>query len=274
VNNPGYVVRMDELEYGWGSEDGMSVWRALTVAAVILMSLSACAGPEAQRQKEDAAQSQYDIGVGALAEGKLPKAVASFEQAVRDDPPNARYHYALGNALIRMGKFEDAIPPLRQAVELNPRLSDAYNDLAACYIQQQKWDQAIEALRRALANPQYLTPDRAYLNLGNVYFSRGQYDLAEEQFRKVVDIVPQLPDGYFLLGRTLMAEGRVADAREQFERAVKLDGTIAVFQYELGMALLKEGRKAEARDSLRRAVELSPLGPEADSARQALRDLR
>jgi len=264
---------MDAVEHEWGSEDGMSLWRTLTVAAVMLVGLGACAGPEAQREREDAALSQYDIGIGALAEGKLPKAVASFEGAIRDDPSNARYHYALGNALLRMGKIEDAVAPLRRAVELNPRLSDAYNDLAACYIQQQKWDQAIEALRRALSNPQYLTPDRAYMNLGNVYFSRGQYDLAEEQFRKVVDIVPQLPDGFFFLGRTLMAKGRVADAREQFERAVKLDGTIPVFQYELGMALLKEGRKAEARDTLRRAVELNPMGPEADRARQALRDL-
>ena len=264
---------MDALEHGWGSEDGMSVWRTLTVATVILLSLNACAGPEAQRQREDSAQSQFDIGIGALAEDKLPKAVASFEGAIRDDPSNARYHYALGNALLRMQKFEDAIPPLRRAVELNPRLSDAYNDLAACYIQQQKWDQAIEALRRALGNPQYLTPDRAYLNLGNVYFARGQYNMAEEQFRKVVDILPQLPDGYFFLGRTLMAEGLVAEAREQFERAVKLDGTISVFQYELGMALLKEGRKTEARDTLRRAVELNPVGPEAEKARLALRDL-
>jgi len=252
----------------------MSVWRRLAIAAVILLGLGACAGPEAQRQREDAAQNQYDIGIGALAEGKLPKAVESFEASIRDDPPNARYHYALGNALLRMGKYDDAIPVLRRAVELNPRLSDAYNDLAACYIQQQKWDQAIEALRRALANPQYLTADRAYVNLGNVYYVRHQYDLAEEQFRKVIDIVPQQPDGYFFLGRTLMAEGRVAEAREQFERAIKLDGTIPVFHYELGMALLKEGRKAEARDSLRRAVELNPVGPEADKARQALRDLR
>ena len=73
---------------------------------------------------------------------------------------------------------------------------------------------------------------------------------------------------------SVAVEGRTVDAREQFERAAKLDGTIPVFQYELGMALLKEGRQAEARDTLRRAVELNPVGPEADKARQALRDLR
>ena len=252
----------------------MSLWRTLSVVATVMATLSGCAGPEAQRQREDAAQTQYDIGVGALAEGKFPKAIASFEAAIADDPPNPKYHYALGNTLLRMGKVEEAIPPLRRAVELNPRLSDAYNDLAACFIQQQKWDQAIDALRRALANPQYLTPERAYLNLGNVYYARGQYGLAAEQFRKVVDILPQSPDGYFFLGRAFMAQGRVGEAREQFERAIKLEGTIPVFHYEMGMALLKEGRQAEARESLRRAVELNPVGPEADKARQALRDLR
>jgi superkiller protein 3 len=243
------------------------------VGAAVVLLAAACAGPEAERAREDSAQSHYDIGLGALAENNLPKAIAELRLAVQENPRLARYHHALGNAYLRNRQSEEAITAFRRATEIDPRHSDAWNDLGAAYIQKQQWDPAIEAFRRALANPQYINPERAYLNLGNVYHVQGKYDLAGQEFRKLLDIIPQSPDGHYFLGRTLLAQGRHGEAREELEQAIKLDGTIPAFHLEYGIALMREGRRAEARESFRRTLSLSPAGPDADAARRHLREL-
>jgi len=245
----------------------------LALLATLLIGIAGCGGPEAELARKETAQTRYDIGLGALTEGKQDKAIEEFREATSLDPQNARFHHALGNAYLRKQQLEPAIASFKRAVELNPRFSDALNDLGVAYMNQKNWGAAIESFRRAVANPRYLNPERAYMNLGNIYHVQGQYEQAVEEYRRLIDILPQSPDGYFFLGRSLLAQGKAAAAREQLERAVKMDGTIAIFHLELGKAFLALGRMPEARDSLRRVLDLAPSGSEADEARQLTRGL-
>ena len=252
----------------------MTPWTRLAALGLLLVGvLTACAGQEAERVRQESARTHYDIGLGALAENNLKKAIGELQTAVSEDPGNARMQYALGNAYLRNRQFDEAIASLKQAVELNPRLSNAYNDLGSAYVQKQQWDLAIDAYRKALANPQYLNPEQAYLNLGNIYYVRKQYDRAAEEFRKLLDLFPQSADGHFFLGRTLLALGNLTEARDQLEQAVKLESGIPIFHLELGLALLRLGQRDAARQSLQRALDLNPAGPEAEQARQYLRQM-
>jgi type IV pilus biogenesis/stability protein PilW len=243
------------------------------VLGLLVGALTACAGPEADLAKQASARSHYDIGLGALAENNIPKAIGEFQIAVKEDPSNPRSHNALGYAYLQSGQIDDAITSLRRAVELNPRLSDAYNNLGAAYVRKQQWDLAIDAFRKALANPQYANPERAYLNLGNIYYLQKQYDRAAEEFRKLLDLFPQSADGHFFLGRTLLAQDKLAEAREQLEQAVKLEAGVPIYHLELGVALLRSGQRDAARQSFRRALDLNPVGPDAERARQYLRQV-
>jgi Tfp pilus assembly protein PilF len=251
----------------------MKPWERLAMLGIMITAFAACAGPEAELARQDSAQAHYDIGLGALAENNLSKAISELQIAVQEDPSNARYHHGLGNAYLRNQQLDEAIASLRRASELNPRLSDAFNDLGAAYMQREKWDLAIDAFRKALANPRYLNPERAYVNLGNVYYIRGQYGQAAEEFRRLLDLYPQSSDGHFFLGRTLLSQGRFPEAQEQIEQAIKLDGTVPLFHMELGIVLMRAGRRMEARDSFRRALELNLAGPDAEQARRYLREL-
>ncbi|MFI5339596.1 MAG: tetratricopeptide repeat protein [Candidatus Methylomirabilales bacterium] len=251
----------------------MTPWTRLAVLGLLVGALTACAGAEADRAQQQSARSHYDIGLGALAENNLPKAISELQIAAKEGPQNPRNHYALGNAYLRNRQFDEAIASLRQAVEMNPRLSDAYSDLGAAYVQKQQWDLAIDAFRKALANPQYANPERAYLNLGIIYYVRGQHDRAAEEFSKLLDLFPQSADGHFFLGRTLLAQNKLAEAREQLGQAIKLEAGVPIYHLELGVALLRSGQRDAARQSFRRALDLNPLGPEAEQARQYLRQL-
>jgi len=251
----------------------MRPWTRLAVFGLVVGILTACAGPESQLAREESARTHYDIGLGALADNNLAKAISELQIAVKEDPGNPRHHYALGNAYLRNRQFDEAIASLKQAVELNSRLSDAYSDLGAAYVQKQQWDLAIDSFRKALANPQYAFPERVYLNLGIIYYVRGQYDAAAGEFEKLLDLFPQSPDGHFFLGRTRLAQNRPAEAREQLEQAIKIEGSIPIYHFELGVALLQSGQREAARQSFRRSLDLNPAGPEAEQARQYLRQL-
>jgi type IV pilus assembly protein PilF len=251
----------------------MTPWTRLAVLGLLVGAVTACAGPESEVARQEAARPHHDIGLGALAENNLPKAISELQMAVKEDPRDPRNHYALGNAYLRNRQIDEAIASLRQAVEINPRLSDAYSDLGAAYTQKQQWDLAIDAFRKALANPQYAYPERAYLNLGIIYYVRGQYDSAAQEFGKLLDLFPQSADGHFFLGRTRLAQDKPAEAREQLEQAVKIEGGIPIYHLELGMALLRSGQRDAARASFQRAFDLNPVGPEAEQARQYLRQL-
>ncbi len=252
----------------------MARYLALGLLAILLFGVGACGGPEAELARKETAQMRYDIGLGALVDGNLNKSISEFREAMSLDPQNSRYHYALGNAYLRNQQTEQAVAELRKAVEIDPRYSDALNDLGVAYFTQQNWSAAIEAFRRALANPRNTNPERSYTTLGNIYHLQGQYEPATEEFRKLIDVLPQSPDGYFLLGRTLLAQGKVREARENLERAVKIEGGVSIFHLELGKAQLQVGQRTEARDSFRRVLDLTPTGPEADEARQGLRSLQ
>ncbi len=243
------------------------------ILGVMVGALSACATtPESQRAELDAAQRHYDVGVGALAENDVTKAVRELQLAVEGDPQNARNHHALGVAYLTGSETDRAIVELRRAVELNPRLADAYYNLGVAYMRQKTWDLAIASFQKALANPQYLNPERAHIYLGTIYNIRGQHDIAAQQFLKVIDMVPQSPDGYFFLGRTYLAQGKLGEAKEQIEKAIRIEGNIPAFYLELGRVQLRQGDRAGARESFRRVTELTPTGPEVEEARRLLRE--
>jgi Tfp pilus assembly protein PilF len=255
-------------------EAGMGVCGRLLILGAILLSVVACASMRSDSERQDSGQGNYAIGLGALMENNLAKAILSLREAVVDEPDNPRYHHALGNAYLRSEQLEPAILAFRRAVELDPRFSDALSDLGVAYMQQRRWDLAVDAFRRALANPRYLNPERAYLNLGNTYMAQSRYDLAEQEFRRVTDVVPLSPDGYFFLGRALASQGKFPEAKEQLARAITLDGTIPVFHLELGVVQMRLKEIPAAKASFQRVQDFNPRGPEASDARKYLQELR
>ena len=49
---------------------------------LLVMVLAACAAPMTETEKQDMAQSHYDIGLGALAENNTSRAILELKEAV------------------------------------------------------------------------------------------------------------------------------------------------------------------------------------------------
>ncbi|MDW7711389.1 MAG: tetratricopeptide repeat protein [Deferrisomatales bacterium] len=99
--------------------------------------------------------------------------------------------------------------------------------------------------------------------LGATYWLRREHSLAEEKFRRAVDLKPDYSEAWNDLGALYMDQGRYEAAIPAFEAALKnvFYATQERALANLGRSLARVGRTAEAERRLREAVEVAPGFP-------------
>ncbi|MCI0745495.1 MAG: tetratricopeptide repeat protein [Verrucomicrobia subdivision 3 bacterium] len=91
----------------------------------------------------------------------------------------------------------------------------------------------------------------------------GEPQQAAEQWRKVIDLMPHYPAGYYSLANALDGLGRSAEAIDYFAAALRAKPDSVEARNGLGLALAALGRRAEALDQYRNALEAKPDFAEA-----------
>lgn len=99
--------------------------------------------------------------------------------ATKQEKEKADLYLRMGSSLIEEGNYPSALSALLKAQELDPQ------------------------------NPLILN------NLGQVYFLREKYELAEKQFRKAIELQKDYTDARNNLARVLIEEGKFAEAEKE-----------------------------------------------------------
>ena len=108
-----------------------------------------------------------------------------------------------------------------------------HNDLGVAYERRGEWRLAEREYRRALR----IDPDfaRARLNLGNVAAHHERWTEAERHYRRALAGLPEEPDAWNNLAMALMHRGRLAEAESAAVRAVALSaGSDSLYRATLG----------------------------------------
>jgi tetratricopeptide (TPR) repeat protein len=110
----------------------------------------------------------------------------------------------------------------------------------------------------------------AHINLGTVFYNRGEFDQAEFHYRKAIEVDPRYALAYFDLGNVLDETGRLDQAVSAYKTAIQLAPTYADAHYNLALAFekLKQPRKALAH--WRTYTKLDTNGPWAMHARKQI----
>ena len=122
-----------------------------------------------------------------------------------------------------------------------------------------RYDDAEKALRRTV----HLLPDdtlnHGYLHLGHLFKYRGDYEKADQYYRKALKLAPDDAGRYIFLGALLAVKGDL-EAAEQVHR----DGTrcskgdIDEAFLNLGLVLRAQERYHEALECFAKALEVTP----------------
>ncbi len=215
---------------------------------------------------EELVREAYEIRKSQLP-AKHPDIADSLEALSRINPEDVDG---------RMRLLREATEIRRATQPQHPDLIRALGDLGQRLVEAGRDDEAIpvltELLDRAVSMPRSMPLDmaEALTDLGEIYQRRGDYELAEEAYRRQLELLePQFPDGHNRLGFTyndlasvMRVRSDYQSARELYEKALSVtDGDESLVCNDYGIFLMEIGELERAHALLRKVYEWWYLGP-------------
>jgi tetratricopeptide (TPR) repeat protein len=198
-------------------------------------------------------------GARAIAEGQLGVAEARLSVALEYSPRFVEAWVNLGYVELGRGNFEQARRDFLRARDLNQDIATPHHALGLLAEEQGRGAEAEEHYRAALKVDPGFAPSRA--NLGLRLFARGQYENAREQFERLIEVAPEVIEGWIGEAETLRQLGRPAQAEDVVARAVRRFGDAPALR------LLRARQQVERGDWIEAEALLAPLAGSTDRAR-------
>jgi len=167
------------------------------------------------------------------------------ERAIALDPTEAGGYAALGTVLFYDAwDFASAEAAFRQALLVDPSHAFTRRRFAMLLAARGRLPEAIATAQEATQiEPQ--SPWHA-IGLGGVYYYARDYDKAEAEARRALELSPNLPVPIFLLGQVAAARGRYDDATKLVRTALA-GSDLAGWQAELARMTAAAGRADEVK---------------------------
>jgi hypothetical protein len=170
------------------------------------------------------------------------------------------------------GDINDAYWWAREAILQDARFLSAFNTLGVIYQVHGNLAQAQQTLEYVLEREPANT--RAMSNLASVLSARGQVTAARELTRKLEQMEPNPPFGYYKRGLAAMKEGDYKLAKEMFAKEVHRAAYYHEFHFWLALAYLGLGDADNARTHMAIAADNSTTAKDHDLYAAKLERLR
>ena len=250
--------------------------RALPI--LIAAALAACGtapssrGSEKARragEKATAAEINVKLGESYLRQGKLEIAKQKLDKALELDPKLTDAHTVIAVLYERINDPVSAERHYRRAAELEPKNGDVNNNYGTFLCRRGAYERADQHYARALQDPFYGTPAVALTNRGTCAQKWGKAELAEESFRRAVQLSPNQPEALLSLADILYRKGDYFRARAFVQRHdsggnAGPDALLLAMKIEEGL-----GDRRAARDYRTRLLEQFPESEQAQNLKNA-----
>jgi tetratricopeptide (TPR) repeat protein len=194
---------------------------------------------------------------------ELPKALEEVDAAVQKYPEERPLLILRAQVTGEMGRVEEAVKQLQALMNNTPADRELYVSVATVYSQAKQYAEAEQAANKALAQSSKPEEEEyARYLLGSIYERQKRYDLAEEQFKKVLAANPFNASAANYLGYMLADRGvRLEESLKYIQKAVQLEPNNGAYLDSLGWAYYKMNRWDLAAPHLEKAVRLMSDDP-------------
>ena len=163
---------------------------------------------------------------------------------------HGQVNFTRGEELLQQNQPAQAVVFLENAVIDEPANVKAFIYLGIVYEQLEKPDEAIAAYRRILPAAGNLSANVAN-NLGNVYFQKGNNEMAEQFYTQAIESDAVYSRAYLGRANTRIRTGSLRNAAADYEQYLTLDPlTVQRPRIEQLVALLRAEFAAEERRRL------------------------
>lgn len=187
-------------------------------------------------------------------------AVREFRRAISLDPYSENTPKAydfMAQAYLRLGRIEDAEKTFKEAIRLFPNIDSIHLKLGNLYYSKEDYDKAeAEYIKAVSLNP---STENLY-SLGQLYLSTDRYSKAEETFLRILRTEPNNYGALYSLGQVYARQGKPNEAIKRFEEAIGIKRDFAYAYYDLGTLYADMGapdmaeRQAVILDSLNQGL--------------------
>jgi len=216
---------------------------------------------EVALQKPSDAEFYAVLGEGWQKVGKLPEAVAAYEQALRLRPASVSLLRSLAECLSADGQVAHAAEILNRAVQIAPADPVTWYRYGMLDFHAGRPADAAAKIRKAIAIDPSL-PEQSR-SLAEVLIRSGQPDSALASIRDALRTDPYDDGAWDLSGRLLSEKGEVPEALYDFEKAVRLRSGYGPHLYDFALALVRADRFDQAQQPAEAAVQADPNRAEA-----------
>lgn len=191
--------------------------------------------------------------------GTLTKDMAEakmyYQRALQLHPQHNRALFNLGNLLKSQEKTEEAIVLLKESIKYGPDFADAYSSLASLLAEQERFKEAEDVYQAGIKN----CPDSSDLHNNYAVFlvDSGFPEKAVAHYQQAIQLSPSHHVAVVNLGRLYRSLGENSMAEEWYRRALQVARTAEVLS-PLGALYYNTGRHKEALEVYREAVSLQP----------------
>ena len=191
------------------------------------------------------------------------KAMLAADAALQRYPKDRALISLRATLLAEQGKVDEALSALQGLLNGGPSDRETYLTIAQVYSQAKRYGDAEDAVRKSLAlTPKPEDQEFARFMLGSVYERQKKYDLAEEEFKKVLNTNPLNAAAANYLGYLLADRGvRLEESVQYIQKALQVDPNNGAYLDSLGWAYYKMKRFDLAQPPLEKAARLVSNDP-------------
>jgi Flp pilus assembly protein TadD len=283
---------------------GMNIKISAIVPVLSLAVLLGAPPPELRRAQDLYNRTEYKASLAILSRvasqdakveallgqdyfmlGEYKKATDHLQQAFSLEPSNSEYAHWLGRTYGRRaetsgpftapGNASKARQYFERAVELDAHNGEALNDLFDYYLQAPGFlgggfDKASEVAKKIAA----LDAAEGHFAQAQLADKRKQFDAAEQQLRRAMELAPRQVGRVLDLARYLARHGQYQESEAAFRQAEKLAPNSPKVLFARARTYVEEKRNLdEAKVLLKKYLEskLTPDDPSREEAQKLLR---
>jgi TolB-like protein/DNA-binding winged helix-turn-helix (wHTH) protein/Tfp pilus assembly protein PilF len=224
-----------------------------------------------ERDARDVLLMQSELAQAIVGEIKIQLTPRERQHLASARPinPDAHDAYLLGNyhaSKRNPASLAKGIEYFQRAIRVDPTYAEAYAGLANAYFEREIWgglgiNKLSVEIRANTLKALELDPDlpEAHVLLGRIHFqSDWDWPSTEAEFKRAIELNPNLASAYVYYAYFLQAMGRNPEALAAAHRAVELDPLSAPNICDEGRILYRARQFDNAVERYQRALELDP----------------
>tara|TARA_R110002050_G_scaffold9504_1_gene33367 strand:+ start:525996 stop:526772 length:777 start_codon:yes stop_codon:yes gene_type:complete len=205
----------------------MMMTRLMTKSIVVLLVsvLAGCASTGSSRSTTQnvssdakAAEINMQLGLNYMQRGDYKVALDKLQRSLEQDSTLPSAHNTIAVLYQRLGEMDKAEHHFEEAVQRAPDYSEAQNNYGVFLCQENRYKEAEQRFLEAIKNPLYENVDQALENAGICVGFIPDATLAEQYFRKALQINPKLSKSLFQMAELSYLNIEYGKARSYLDR--------------------------------------------------------